>query len=58
LFYKPTDGRDTSLEMFNIISHSLHGNETSRNEVDSALSMSGRNSGFQALVRKKAPHIN
>jgi len=58
LFFKPTEGRDTSLEVFDIINHFLEVNETCTGLcTDGVQSMSGRNAELQALVRKRTTHI-
>jgi hypothetical protein len=62
LFWKPTDGRVTSLEVFHIINHLLQVNEINWKNcigfrTDGAQSMFGINAELQALVTKKAPRI-
>jgi hypothetical protein len=58
----PIFGRATSLEVFSITDHFLEENELNWENcnglcTDRAQSMSGRDAGLQALVRKKTPRI-
>jgi hypothetical protein len=51
LFYKLTDDKGMSVKVFHIISHFLGENCTGLC-TDEAQSLSGRNAGLQALIRK------
>jgi hypothetical protein len=57
-FRKPTDGRATSLEVFNISNHFLGDNDSWENCTDEAQSTSCRNAGLQELMTKKALHTS